>query len=276
MPHHPGGHNFHRLRVFQKIFQVKAWLKYRWRAGNRHGLHSPFVYRWYENIADSRKEYYVFNDLRDLRNELSLNTTMLPIQDFGAGSSLNNRKKKKVSQILSHSVKAESSGQRLFKMADMAEPGVILELGTSLGLSTLYLAMARKKSKVYTLEGSPEIHQLAKQNFEKLGAKNIMALEGNFDLVLPTLLSTLPEVDFVFMDGNHQYDSTLKYWEWLLPKLSRKAVVVLDDIHWSKGMQDAWEEILKSNRVRISVDLYDMGVLFLDPELKRQDFVLSV
>lgn len=245
-------------------------------AKNRHGLHSPFVYRWYENIADPHKEYYAFNALRELRNDLSRDSGVLKIEDFGAGSSNSNQREKKISTILAHSVKSESSAQRLFKMVDMAAPEIILELGTSLGLTTLYLAKSRPGAKIYTLEGSPEICAVAKKHFERFGAGNVTALEGPFDRILPGLLSQLPKIDFVFLDGNHQFDSTLNYWTMILPKLSEKAVVVVDDIHWSQGMQDAWQEIIKHERVRVSIDLFEMGVLFLDKELSRQEFILKV
>ncbi len=264
------------MKISQKIFQVKAWFKYRLLAKNKHGLHSPFVYRWYSNIADTQKEYYAFNALRDLRNDLTRQNQKVNIVDFGAGSSISNQRIKKVSSILSHSVKSELAAQRLFKMVDMAQPKTTLELGTSLGITTLYLAMAKREAIVYTLEGSPEIFALAQHHRNSLGINNIEGIEGPFMKTLPPLLQRVDSLDFVFLDGHHQKQATMDYWTMIHPKLSSKAVVVIDDIHWSIGMQEAWEEIKNSPKVRVSIDLYDMGVVFLDVELNSQHFILSV
>jgi len=264
------------LRILQKIFQASAWIRYKFSGKNLHGLHSPFVYRWYQNLIDTEKEYYCFSRLRDLRNEMQLDTSKINIVDFGAGSSMMNSKSKKISQILSHSVKGEQAAQRLFKMVDMAQPKIVLELGTSLGITTAYLASACVNAKVYTLEGSPELYDLARKNHLKLGLKNIVGLQGEFESNLNLLLSQNEPIDFVFLDGNHQMEATLNYWKMLLPKLGTQAVVVFDDIHWSEGMERAWQSIVKSSQVSISIDLYDMGVVFLNKEFEKQHFTLLV
>jgi predicted O-methyltransferase YrrM len=264
------------LKIFQKIFQVKAYLKYLFSAQNKHGLHSPFVYRWYSNLVDKQKEYYSFEALRELRYQNSKQHRKLRINDFGAGSSVNNGSSKRISSILAQAVKPESSAIRLFKMVDMAQPAVILELGTSLGLTTLYMALAKKQAKVYTLEGSPEIFEVALQNRRSLKVENIIGIEGPFHKTLPDLLAKVEHLDFVFIDGHHQKEATLGYFKMILSKLSSKAVVVVDDIHWSNGMEEAWNEIIQSDKVRISIDLYDMGVAFFDEEFKKQHFILKV
>lgn len=264
------------MKISQKIFQAGAYFKYLLKAQNKHGLHSPFVYRWYSNIVAKNKEYYSFAALRELRYQNSVQDRKLKILDYGAGSSINNASSKKISTILAQSVKPEQSAIRLFKMVDMAQPAVVLELGTSLGLTTLYLAMAKTDATVYTLEGSPEIFEMAEQNRRAMGVKNIVGIEGPFHKTLPDLLEKLRQLDFVFIDGHHQREATINYFNQIVPKLGKKAVVVVDDIHWSKGMEAAWNEIRMNARVKVSIDLYDMGVVFFDEELNKQHFILRV
>jgi predicted O-methyltransferase YrrM len=151
---------------------------------------------------------------------------------------------------------------------------MILELGTSLGLSTAYLAAAAPAAKLYTIEGSPAIAKKAKANLDDLHL-DVHLLSGNFDTVLPLLLADIPPPGLVFIDGNHRLEPTLRYFHLLMQYASRPAILIFDDIHWSAEMEQAWAEIKADPRVGVTIDLFFLGFVFLREEFKvKQDFII--
>jgi hypothetical protein len=98
---------------------------------------------------------------------------------------------------------------------------------------------------------------------------------GNFDLVLPGVLEEMGGVDMAFVDGNHRKDPTLAYFNQLMERAGRPAVLIFDDIHWSEEMEEAWGAIKSDPRVYLTIDLFFIGLVFLREEFKvKQDFVI--
>jgi predicted O-methyltransferase YrrM len=149
----------------------------------------------------------------------------------------------------------------------------VLELGTSLGINTLYLAQ-KKDAQITTFEGAEEIADIAAFNFEFLDAKNIKLVTGNLQQTLPQWASMNNKVDFAFIDANHRYEPTLRYTELLISKTHSQSILVIDDIHRSADMEGAWHELSRHPLVYVSVDLFRCGILFFDPSLTKQKVVL--
>jgi predicted O-methyltransferase YrrM len=152
----------------------------------------------------------------------------------------------------------------------------IMELGTSLGITTSYLAAANPNSSVFTLEGASEVAAIAKTNFQQLGLGNVQIVIGNFDHTLAALLNNLDYLDFVFVDGNHRYEPTLQYFQQLKPKMRAHSILIFDDIHWSKEMEAAWETIKEDPAITVSIDLFFIGIVFFRKENRvKQHFTIS-
>ncbi len=258
------------------LFIVKQYLKYLWRAKNLHGVHSPFVYSFNKDIVNEQKQFYAFEQIAAWRKQLLQNHETVSVTDFGAGSKNNSSNLRKISEIAHLAGKRAKDGELLYKMVDAYNCKNILELGTSLGIGTSYLASANRNAKVTTIEGCPNIAALAKKHFNDLALSNIKQLVGNFDVVLPELLATLPKFDFVFIDGNHRYQPTINYLEWILPHLAKDAIVVLDDVHWSKEMLQAWNKIIADARVPLTIDVFQFGICVWRNSFKeKQHFVIK-
>jgi predicted O-methyltransferase YrrM len=258
----------------QKIFQAKQWFKYILTSKTRwgHGVHSPFVYNLIEQIFNHDGQYYSFSRIEEIRAHLLNQRQKIEVEDFGAGSVKLSRKKRRVSSIAYSSLLGKEHAQLLFRLINRFQPKNIIELGTSLGVTSAYLASAYKKSQLHTFEGSSAIADIAKDNFKQLKLDNIQVHVGNFDQQLPEVLKQMETVDFAFIDGNHRYQATLDYFELLLQKASPSSVFVFDDIYWSKGMTKAWKEIIARPEVKVSIDLYRMGLVFFRKESPKQDF----
>ena len=261
----------------QKIKFLLKYLKYRLTAKHAKGfgIHSPFLYELINDVIYDFTTYYAQDDIWELRQELLSDKRIIEVTDFGAGSHVMKSNKRKIKDIAKHSAVNEKFGELLFRLVVKFRPKTILEIGTSIGLGTLYLAMPDSRNVVYSLEGCPETAKIAKENFDILEVKNIKQIIGNFDKTLPKLLNETNNLDFVYFDGNHTKEATIKYFEMCLPKINNNTIFVFDDIHWSPGMSQAWNYIKQSQKVKLTVDLFFSGIVFFKKELSKQDFVVK-
>lgn len=249
---------------------LSKYLQYKLLASTKYDIHSPFIFSFITEILQDQKPFYAFEDIELLRTSMIRSNETLEVEDYGAGSKTMKTRMRKVSEIAKTTLISKKFGELLFRMVNSWQPQTILELGTSLGISTLYLAKANESAKVITLEGGFEIANLARKNFEKLQAVNIQLLEGEFSTTLPRALQILQSPDFIFIDGNHRKTPTLLYFEQCLQHSNEKTVIVFDDIHWSEEMETAWKEIKNHPAVTLSIDLFFKGIIFLRKEVYRK------
>lgn len=258
-----------------KIKIIFKYLKYRFNSQTKYDIHSPFVYDLLTKCINIKEKHVEYLEIEKLRKELLNNNKTVEIQDFGAGSLISSSKTRTISQIANNSAKSEKYAQLLFRLVKYFQPEQILELGTSLGISASYIAKAAPDAKIITIEGCENIAEIAKQNFNKLNISNITQLTADFNLILDVVLANNPKPDFIFIDGNHRKEPTLSYFRKCLNYSNSDTVFVFDDIHWSLEMEDAWEEIKKSEEVKLSIDLFFMGLIFLRKESVKQDFIIK-
>jgi predicted O-methyltransferase YrrM len=205
----------------------------------------------------------VHQSLEELRKTLLSDTTLLEIQDYGAGSKTQSKKVRSIAAIAKTSLITPYWGQLLNRLTGYLQPKQVVELGTCLGLGTLYLTSGLPaNTPVYTFEGAANLVHYSEENILKHAIQAVQILEGNIDETLPAFLKTNKEVDFFYVDANHTYEATLRYFHLILENSPAQAVVVLDDIHWSKGMHEAWKEISALPDVGLSIDLFRLGLVF--------------
>ena len=259
-------------------FQLAAkYFRYFFTASNGkgHGIHSPFVFNFITTVLNDKKQYAAYQKIENLRRQLLKDERLLQVDDFGAGSVTGNKKQRQVAAIAKSAAKPKKLGQLLFRIVQYYKSGNIVELGTSLGLSAAYLAMGNPAAKLITCEGAGAIAAVAKENFSTLGINNIEIKEGNFDTTLWLLLQHSPAVDLAFIDGNHRKAPTVSYFEQLLQKTGSNGVIILDDIHWSKEMEAAWETVKSHPASMLTIDLFFIGLVFFNPDFKvKQHFVI--
>ena len=253
------------------------YLRYRFSSSNGrgHGIHSPFVFDFVRNVLNDKEPYADYQKIESLRKELYGNKGEVIVEDFGAGSISGKTRQRKISSIARVAAKPRKYGQLLYRMIHYFQPQCIVELGTSLGITTAYLSLANPQAKIYSIEGAPAIASLAAKNMQALSITNLELVTGNFDQQLPSLLNRIPPVEFVFIDGNHRKVPTLAYFNLLLQQCSETSCFVFDDIHWSREMEEAWSDIISDKRVMLSVDLFFIGIVFLRPEFRiKQHFTI--
>jgi predicted O-methyltransferase YrrM len=238
--------------------------------GKGHGIHSPFVFDFVTNILNNRSRPESYIKIEHLRKSLLRNKETIVVEDFGAGSALDPYRERKISDIARHAAKPAKYGRLLYQLADHYHCREIIELGTSLGLSTAYLASAPSVKKVATLEGAALVAAKAKQNLESLSLPFVEIINGNFDNTLAIALEMIPKPDLVFFDGNHRKEPTLRYFRQCLSTADENSIFVFDDIHWSAEMEEAWREICKNDAVTCSIDLFFVGIVFFKKDFREK------
>ena len=200
--------------MYSKWQMAKKYMQYWWYASNSkgHGVHSPFVFNFITQVLNDKRFFYCYEAIEIVREHLKKDNTLLTLEDFGAGSRIHSHTQRKVADIASSSLKPKKYSQLLFRMVNYFQPATILELGTSLGITTSYLASGNTTAQVITMEGAKAVAAIAKQNFQSLRLKNIQVVTGNFDDTLPGTLAQSTSVDFAFIDGNHRLQPTLDYF----------------------------------------------------------------
>ncbi len=247
------------------------YLRYYITASNSkgHGMHSPFVYALIKEVLNDDRVFYGYDLIEAQRAEMLHNKTLILLEDFGAGSRLGQRSERTVSAIAKSSLKPKKYSQLLFRLVNYLGPQNILELGTSLGITSSYLASAKPEARVITMEGSAAVAAIASKHFNYIGLKNIEQVIGNFDETLLPTLAKQERLDFIFIDGNHRYEPTVRYFEQVLAKCHENTLIVFDDIHWSVEMERAWEQVKAHASVRLTIDLFFIGLVFFRKEQKE-------
>ena len=261
---------------------ITAYLRYLSRARDEHSLHSPFLFSLYTDVIRVKSRSSAsFVAIQALRKQLRRSRETITITDLGAGSKVNAfrpglARQRTIGDIARNSQKPARFGRLLFRLIQRFQATTVLDLGTSLGITTAYMAEATKPwgGRVITFEGCPETASVARQNFSHLNLDTIVSIVGNLDETLPAQLAQLPSPDFVFFDANHRYEPTVRYFETCLKNSHNDTVFVFDDIHWSAEMEQAWAYIQKHPSVRVTVDLFWVGLVFFRHEQPKQDFVL--
>lgn len=259
-----------------RFAQLKSYFAYLKNAQTKYGIHSPFIYEFVTRVLKDKSTVPAFDAIEKIRKQYILDERVIEIEDFGAGSKKNKSNNRKIFRIARYSLMPKRYAQLLYRIIKYYNCKNSIELGTSLGITSAYLAMAQPEGKLITIEGSRYIADIAINNtFKQLNINNIDLHIGRFDDLLPEILKKQSYAfDFVLIDGNHRYEPVLKYYNLLLEKSHNNTIFVFDDINWNKEMQQAWVDIKKHSASVVSIDLYYAGIIFLKKELSKQDFVI--
>lgn len=251
------------------------YLLHRLTAKTRHGTHSPFVYKLVDEVIYDLQHKKVYDSVEETRKRLLNDKRSITVTDLGAGSHVNNNRVRRIADIAKNALKPPKLAQLIYRLAASTHPATMIELGTCLGTTSLYLHAAAPEARVYTLEGCPQTAAIAGEIFKQQHADNIQQEVGNFDDTLLPLINSLPQLDFVYVDGNHQYDATMRYFNWCLPKVHEGTLLIFDDIYWSEGMKKAWTEIKAHPQVTATVDLFWIGLVYFRPGQAKEDFKIK-
>ncbi len=236
--------------------------------GKGHGVHSPFVYDFIIRVLNGNGHHEQIALIEKQRNDLLKNESVITVEDYGVKGDKNKIQKRKIKDIAATSLQNKKFAQLLHRTVNYFKAKNIIELGTSFGISTSYMALAGPS--VITIEGSAEIAKVANNVFENAGVKNVELITGTFEEKLPEVINNTNKVSLAYIDGNHRKEATINYFNLLKEKCDANSVIIFDDIHWSKGMEEAWEHIKNDKLVTLSIDLFKIGIVFFRHEFKTK------
>jgi len=261
--------------MYRSVLLVLRYFKYRLRSAGAHGIHSPFVFDLYTKVIHGSTDAVKKKSLVELRKKISGDKRILKVSDYGTAEGKSTQRKLSVSYIARNYASGTKKAELLCRLSEYFSPSTILELGTSIGIGTLALALGSPKSKVISLEGSAETAGVAKENFVSVGITNVEVITGEFSGTLSPALEKFSSVDLIFIDGNHRSAPTLSYFEQCLPKANENSLFIFDDIHWSADMENAWKQIQNHPSVSLTIDLFEVGLVFFRKGIARQNFILK-
>lgn len=259
---------------FKVIPKIISYIYFLLKSGNEHGVHSPFVYKLITDCFYSKTHQKFVNTFFQYKNDLICNKKEIVIADFGAGSNYFKGNIRQIKAIAQNAGISTKRAQLLIRFVQYFKPQNILEIGTSLGLSTYCLHLGNPKAVITTLEGCEEISKVAQSQFDKYKI-NASLIVGNFN---ETLKNTLQNnlFDLIYIDGNHQKEATISYFEQCLKSIHKDSIIIFDDIYWSTEMNEAWEIIRKNKQVTVSIDTFQWGIVFFRIEQEKEHFIIRV
>ena len=258
------------------IWRIKQYLLHQWRVQGKKPLHSPFVFDFYQNVLKASHNQDIDRVAR-LASTLKKDKTVIERADFGAGhgGKGGGSYTSTIGETARRSSRRRDEGKLLHNMVKHYQPQRLLELGSHLGISTLYQASAmRPEARLLSLEGDPGLAQLAEKHLEVWNCGNAKVVTGPFAETIPGLDLADYRPDYVFMDGDHRYEPTMLYISMILPYMPENSILILDDIYWSKGMARAWNEIVQLKDITLTIDLFHFGICFVKKPGEKKHFCL--
>ncbi len=251
---------------------IKYWLLAKHKKG--HGIHSPFIYKLIINVLNNKSNDETLNKVFDVYKKLRKSKEVLEFNEIGAGTNYKKSKKISIGKIVKRSSINRKYGKLIYNIIKYFNPKEILELGTSVGISSAYIAQAAPRSNFKSIEGIEEKIKIAKEIASKF-KHHTEFNQGDFNNILDSVLEKYDKLDLVFFDGNHKKQSTINYFNSCLEKIHNETIFIFDDIHWSDEMEEAWAEIKNHPKVKVSVDIFRMGLIFFRKELSHQHYVIK-
>lgn len=258
-------------------FELAQYLRHRVKASGAHGIHSPYVFRLITKVLPPNQG--VRDALRTIerrRSQLKNSNEAIEVQDFGAGPRSGIRGRRRISQIVRSASSSPQQLQALFQLVRDAQPKTIIELGSNLGLGTVALGLAAPEAVIWSTEGDPHLAEMARQFAEEVGISNVRIITSTFLDFLNEYPATNPPPDVAIIDGDHRKGPTLDYVNRLASLMNPGGLIILDDIHWSREMHNAWNELVADDRFGTTMDFFHFGVLVVHTPLRKQHFRLRL
>jgi predicted O-methyltransferase YrrM len=259
------------------LFRFQTTLRWYVRAKNPAVVRGEYLREFLREVYLDDRHYHAFDLVCSIRRHWRRQPGTVSTATLGAPSRTTRASRRPVSGLVRKNAIDAPTGKLLFRVALWLRASSILELGTNMGISGLYLHAPNTKATLHTVEGNEEVATLARQTFQMAGAGPGLRLHhASFDdwlkehLPSDTQAGTFQSLDLLFLDGDHRYAPTLSYVKRLIPLRSAEAVFIVADIHWSPGMERAWEELKALPEVSASLDLYHLGVLFFKPGIEKE------
>ena len=145
----------------------------------------------------------------------------------------------------------EKVNKLLFRLVNYFRPASLIEVGEGNGDSIRYMREARTSMKSVCLKGEDKEETLRRLKIE---------------------LEKIKKLDFLHIAHTYYYKEV---FELSMPYLHAQSCVVVGNIYASKEREAWWNQLLTDERVRISFDLYDIGLLLFEEKRFKQNYKVN-
>ncbi len=267
-----------------RIKKLAEYIFYFFHSKSSPKVNYEFLNNFIKYCIKENPDSQEFSTIESVRNDLLKSTDIVNVTDYGQGSKKQKTTSapgeypaiysRKLADIAKYSLKTPRECLLIASIINYLKPSEIIELGTSLGITTAYMSTAYPNSSITTIEGCPETANIARQIFSKLNLNNINVINSSFEDSLDKYLQKTETVDMAFIDGNHDYAPLMSYFKTLVNQMSENGIIIIDDIRWSDKMRKAWKEIKLHEKVGASIDLFDLGILFFNKTPEKQHLMI--
>ncbi len=258
------------------FYSVKKFIQHRLQSRGWDSFHSPYLFKLFSYCCDDKILIPEIEKIEAQRNKLMNSKDSIDRTDFGAGKINSDRHPiQPISSIARQSLSLPFQCRFLYKLLKWTKPGICIEFGTCLGITSLYLAYGIDGGKIISIEGDPVLASMAQNMFDQMQVKNIEAINSTFEDFVNKDLKELEAVDFIFIDGNHRSEPLLSYYHALKPHIRSHTIIMVDDIYWSSDMNSGWRLLTEMPEVTQSVDCFQFGLLFFSADFisKQNHFI---
>lgn len=250
-----------------------AWdfIKFFTSAHTADTLDSPALFDFYQSVISKKNESDLcFGRLEFIRHKMLIDDTILAGRSFGAGSKIITDNELRVKDIAKSAVSNSFKCRLLYKVAEYYRATHILELGTSLGITTQYLASTKYCKQLVTVEGNSNVLKIATKNNTK---SNITFINSDFVTAQVMAKKNHENFDMIIIDGDHSYEETISNYDRCQALISSNGILIIDDIYWSSGMKEAWKEIQIKNPSKLFIDLFYFGIVLQNQNIKEKQSI---
>lgn len=238
------------------------------------GIHSPFVFQLVNEVL-LKKDDKNLAMIRGWRKSLSQSHDTIETGHFGSGSKVHSKNHQKLKKIIRYSSIPHKYGRVLYRLSREFKPNTVLELGTGTGISTAYLSSANPGIRIKTVDADKEKAKFAESALKILAITQPEISVGSFEGFLLSNLKSISHPMLVFVDGDHNYESTMGYFNKILEYKEADTIIIFDDICWSREMRQAWIDIKDHPETVLCIDLFFMGIVFFRKGMIKQNFKIN-
>lgn len=248
-----------------------SYIKYCFTSGHQHGfgIHSPYLFHLVTRIIEEDLPYYKYSLIEKVRKLMSQVDERIGVfNDDGT------KRLRKIKSVVGDYAITPKYGQLLFRLVNYYKPSVILEYGTTCGISTMYMAAPNSKTSVYSLSKQPEMADLSQSMCERIAMHNIKRSKAT-DLMAEAqrLVQEMPEDDFLYINSATPAEvSTLVNLR--MARNGKRFFIVVPNPYTTDEMWNVWQALKADERVKLSINIFNLGILIANENLQKEDFIL--
>ncbi len=260
----------------QLVF-ISKYLKYKFFARHRyaHGIHSPFLFNFINNVLLNTVESDDLIKLNETGRITANNPGFRYIDSCSISGNFSATQKNSQKDIrIVWTVRGKFSNF-LLNLYAFVNPELIIEIGNCRGISAFSLSLPLDEKAKYIIEENKLIQKSAEDFSKKMTLPGFYYLEGNQADRIEILDSKLNGNIMAIYHLDPENAALPEYFYSLVNKCSAHSVIVCSGIHHSGLSEKQWKIIQQIDNVRLTIDLFYLGIVFFKEELQKENYVIK-